>query len=71
MIMTTLTQTARHTDNHPIQASLVAIVARVGHWIEVRRERRALASLSDELLKDIGFSRYDAVHEASKPFWRD
>lgn len=39
-------------------------------WVERHRQRRALHQLSDELLKDIGVSRADALREASKPFWR-
>lgn len=39
-------------------------------WVERRRQRRALYELSDELLKDIGVSRADALREAGKPFWR-
>jgi len=33
------------------------------------RQRRQLASLSDEMLKDIGRSRADIEWEASRPFW--
>jgi uncharacterized protein YjiS (DUF1127 family) len=40
-------------------------------WIERARQRRRLAVLSDQSLKDIGVSRCDALHEASKPFWRE
>jgi uncharacterized protein YjiS (DUF1127 family) len=39
-------------------------------WIARARQRRCLAGLSDRSLKDIGISRCDALHEASKPFWR-
>lgn len=38
--------------------------------LERRRSRRQLLTLSDHMLKDIGISRADAVHEAEKPFWR-
>jgi uncharacterized protein YjiS (DUF1127 family) len=38
-------------------------------WHEVRRQRRALLALSDQLLKDIGISRADATREAARPFW--
>ena len=34
-----------------------------------RGDRRALAAMSDRSLRDIGFTRYDAASEASKPFW--
>ncbi|UPW17341.1 DUF1127 domain-containing protein [Agarivorans sp. TSD2052] len=35
-----------------------------------RKTRKHLASLPDYLLKDIGINRNDALHEASKPFWK-
>ena len=37
---------------------------------ERRRQRRALMSLDDRLLKDIGLSRADVDQECGKPFWR-
>jgi uncharacterized protein YjiS (DUF1127 family) len=39
-------------------------------WIARAQQRRRLARLPDRALKDIGISRYDALHEARKPFWR-
>lgn len=39
-------------------------------WIARAQQRRQLASLSCRALKDIGISRYDALHEARKPFWQ-
>jgi uncharacterized protein YjiS (DUF1127 family) len=47
------------------------IIRLVSVWIERERQRRRLAGLSDRSLKDIGISRYDALHEARKPFWRE
>ena len=49
---------------------LVDFVAVLEHWVERRRERRALLRLSDGMLKDIGISRLDAEQEFAKPFWR-
>lgn len=40
-------------------------------WHERARQRRRLLQLDDRMLKDIGVSRADAVHEASKPFWQE
>jgi uncharacterized protein YjiS (DUF1127 family) len=39
-------------------------------WRRRARGRRELAALGERALRDIGVSRYDAYHEASKPFWR-
>ena len=38
-------------------------------WQELARQRRALAALSDDMLKDLGLSRADALREAGRPFW--
>ncbi|WP_448203577.1 DUF1127 domain-containing protein [Azospirillum sp. sgz302134] len=35
-----------------------------------RRERAELLSLTDHELRDIGITRYDALAEAQKPFWK-
>ncbi|HEX2555688.1 MAG TPA: DUF1127 domain-containing protein [Microvirga sp.] len=40
-------------------------------WGARHGQRRALLSLSDHLLHDIGRSRADAEAEGGKPFWRD
>ncbi len=49
---------------------------RLGHWLTVwldwlerRRQRRQLLQLSDEMLKDIGLSRADAMRAAGG-WWR-
>ncbi len=36
----------------------------------LHRERRALQSLDDAALKDIGITRADVDGEVGKPFWR-
>ncbi len=45
----------------------------VRHWMQeqrlkasIKRERAALLSMSDEMLKDIGIDRIDAVQEAHR-----
>lgn len=35
-----------------------------------RRERQALALLSDHMLRDIGVDRVDVRRETEKPFWK-
>jgi uncharacterized protein YjiS (DUF1127 family) len=48
----------------------LALLARIELWVERRQQRRALLELSDHVLKDIGISRSEALHEGGKPFWR-
>jgi uncharacterized protein YjiS (DUF1127 family) len=38
-------------------------------WIERTRQRSALTSLEDHMLRDIGITRADAARESRKPFW--
>ena len=38
-------------------------------WMSVSRQRRQLAGLSDDALKDLGLSRSDVHREARRPFW--
>jgi uncharacterized protein YjiS (DUF1127 family) len=40
-------------------------------WAERARQRRALLTLDDWVLKDIGLTRADVMHEYDKPFWRE
>ncbi|MFG3692943.1 DUF1127 domain-containing protein [Stutzerimonas stutzeri] len=42
---------------------------RVRRWHALYRQRRQLAALSDEMLKDLGLSRADIDTEAHRPFW--
>jgi uncharacterized protein YjiS (DUF1127 family) len=39
-------------------------------WRQRRRDRDALASMSAMDLRDLGISRYDALRELGKPWWR-
>ena len=43
---------------------------RVLTWLQHSRERRQLATLSDNMLKDIGVSRADVDGETSRRFWQ-
>lgn len=63
-----LATTRRDRRRRALDALQLAL-AMLLHWREVRRQRRALLSLSDRLLKDIGISRADAMQEAARPFW--
>jgi uncharacterized protein YjiS (DUF1127 family) len=66
----TIQKPARQAQERPafvLDPSAIAI------WLwrasERRRTRRALLSLNDEQLKDIGLSRSQAFAEAVRPFW--
>jgi len=48
---------------------LAAPVKLVRRWFEVADQRRALAAMTDDQLKDIGVSRYEVEVEVSRPFW--
>ncbi|MCY1276341.1 hypothetical protein D9M70_250050 [compost metagenome] len=50
---------------------LQAIRRQVQRWYELAHQRRQLARLSDEMLKDIGLSRADILEESERPFWDD
>ena len=50
--------------------TVAGALQQVNRWRQVRRQRRALYELSDYMLKDIGISRYEAMREAEKPFWK-
>jgi uncharacterized protein YjiS (DUF1127 family) len=45
-------------------------IALVKMWWRRMEDRRTLATMSDQSLRDIGITRCDAMNEASKPFWR-
>jgi uncharacterized protein YjiS (DUF1127 family) len=45
------------------------VITALLRWHELARQRRALLSLDDHMLKDIGLSRADAAREAARPFW--
>jgi uncharacterized protein YjiS (DUF1127 family) len=51
---------------------LNACLNTVTTWIARIGQRSALRDLADEgrLLRDVGLTRHQALHEASKPFWR-
>jgi uncharacterized protein YjiS (DUF1127 family) len=39
-------------------------------WRRRMQDRRTLATMSEQSLRDIGITRCDASYEARKPFWR-
>ena len=55
-------------------AAFIRTIRRMLHtvWLWFRRaeSRRAMAMLSDHVLRDIGLTRNDVERELLKPFWR-
>ena len=47
------------------------VLAWIYVWAGRSRQRRALRGLDDRLLDDIGLTRAQAQHEASKLFWQE
>ena len=49
-----------------------AVLDALSLWLARRRERDALADLAEDghLLRDVGLTREQALHEAGKPCWR-
>ena len=67
--------TYRTATGRPVRPSALAILVErtftlIDVWHQRWRQRRQLDSLSDHMLKDMGLSRFEADHEASKRFWR-
>jgi uncharacterized protein YjiS (DUF1127 family) len=56
--------------SRPLGELLLAGLGLVEGWLERRRQRRALLSLGEPMLKDIGLSRADVAGEAGKWFWQ-
>jgi uncharacterized protein YjiS (DUF1127 family) len=54
-----------------VRAALSHGVLALLRWQELAEQRRALATMDDYMLKDIGLSRADARREALRPFWDD
>ncbi|WP_024697427.1 DUF1127 domain-containing protein [Pseudomonas avellanae] len=50
---------------------LISLRRHVQRWLELHRQRRLLAQMSDGALKDLGLSRADIQQEVERPFWDD
>ena len=48
---------------------LTPLVALLRGWIKRVRDRRELAELNDEQLRDVGLNRLMVRREIEKPFW--
>jgi uncharacterized protein YjiS (DUF1127 family) len=60
-----------HSTNAPVFGALrpAGLFEHLQSMLAVRRQRRDLARLDDNALKDIGISRYEADIEARRPAW--
>jgi uncharacterized protein YjiS (DUF1127 family) len=61
---------ARQWSARDLGALLASAMEVIGSWYGRYRQRRALAALSDSMLKDLGLSRGEAYRESAKPFWQ-
>jgi uncharacterized protein YjiS (DUF1127 family) len=52
-----------------VSRSLKLLRRRLAHANFKHRSRQVLRDLSDDQLKDIGITRYEAMREANKPYW--
>ena len=52
-----------------LRGGLARIAAAIALWRQRARQRRHLAEMSPEMLRDIGVSVSAARAEAGKPFW--
>jgi uncharacterized protein YjiS (DUF1127 family) len=52
------------------RGSLAALSKRLAAALDRSRQRRALATLSDAMLHDIGLTRRQVDAESRRPFWR-
>ena len=50
---------------------LSKVTIKYKHYQHLHKSRKRLNALSDDLLKDIGVSRSEAIKEAEKYFWQD
>ncbi len=54
-----------------LNRSCVSLTVWVTECLNRAGQRRALRDLDERLLRDIGVSRTQAIHEATKPFWKN
>ncbi|HEX8595407.1 MAG TPA: DUF1127 domain-containing protein [Pseudomonas sp.] len=54
-----------------VERFLKSAKGHIVRWHELHEQRRQLAELSDEALKDLGLSRADVYQETEQHFWDD
>jgi uncharacterized protein YjiS (DUF1127 family) len=57
----------RHAPGLPF--AVAPMLARLARRVEKQRSRVALLEISDEMLKDVGISRFEAEREARRGLW--
>jgi uncharacterized protein YjiS (DUF1127 family) len=60
----------RRRDGPMVAAGIGRVLGLTATWRRRARDRYALLAMSERDLRDIGVTRFDAVREAEKPFWR-
>jgi uncharacterized protein YjiS (DUF1127 family) len=64
-------ETRRRIRVVPSSTSMLAgLLRRVAIWWRTKRDRRALAAMSDVMLRDVGLTRADIDRELVQPFWQ-
>ncbi|MCY1243119.1 hypothetical protein D9M68_340400 [compost metagenome] len=64
-------QHAHYPSQPHYEGWFASLLTRLKRWQQLTHERDQLASMSDELLKDIGLSRADVMEESERHFWQD
>jgi uncharacterized protein YjiS (DUF1127 family) len=57
-------------DSQPNRSHVRQLIALVETWQRRLRDRRELALMGERSLRELGLTRYDALQEIRKPFWR-
>jgi uncharacterized protein YjiS (DUF1127 family) len=57
-------------DSRPGRSYVRRVISLVGTWRLRMRDRRELKLMSEKSLRELGLTRYDALQEIRKPFWR-
>jgi uncharacterized protein YjiS (DUF1127 family) len=74
MLNPLLTETPRRsspqTSAHRVMENLVRLMALVGRWIEIHRQREQLAELEDHQLADLALSPAQVRKECAKWPWQ-
>ncbi len=62
--------TAHTGFSQPRESLAVRFFDTLFDWMQRHQSRRALASMTDFQLHDVGLTRADIHREAGKPFWK-